>query len=125
VGEGTGTPVLVPVPSAHQGRVCDHPTRSHQEWSPVMHPDGMPSINLGVLIPTGAAYDTQHHWRTDAGQLRASVAFQGGGYSRGHLQGEPAALRELAAALVLAADQADATHPTTGPTRPAVGVVGS
>jgi hypothetical protein len=84
-----------------------------------MHPDRMPSINLGVLIPCGAAYDARHHWRTSTGQLRASVRFEAGGYSAGHVQGEPAALRELAAALVLAADQADAARPTTDATRPA------
>jgi hypothetical protein len=83
-----------------------------------MHPDRMPSINLGVLVPAGAAYDTRHHWRTSAGELRASVRFDAGGYSAAHLQGEPAALRELAAALVLAADQADAARPTTDAARP-------
>jgi hypothetical protein len=39
--------------------------------------------------------------------LNASVRFDAGGYSYGHIQGEPAALRELAAALILAADLAD------------------
>jgi hypothetical protein len=82
-----------------------------------MHPDRMPSINLGVLVPLGAAYNSDHHWRTSAGELRASVRFEAGGYSAAHVQGEPAALRELAAALVLAADQADAAHPTTDTTR--------
>jgi hypothetical protein len=91
----------------------------------VMHPDPMPSINLGVLVPVGAAYDSDHHWRTDAGTVRASVRFEAGGYSAAHVQGEPAALRELAAALVLAADQADAAHPTTDPARAAAGVVAS
>jgi hypothetical protein len=84
-----------------------------------MHPDPMPSINLGVLVPCGAAYDASHHWRTGTGQIRASVRFEAGGYSAAHLQGEPAALRELAAALVLAADQADAARPTTDATHPA------
>jgi hypothetical protein len=90
-----------------------------------MHPDPMPSINLGIIIPAGAAYDGSHHWRTNAGELRASVAFEVGGYSAAHVQGEPAALRELAAALVLAADQAEAAHPTGDPARPAAGVVAS
>jgi hypothetical protein len=53
------------------------------------------------------------------------VAFQAGGYSRAHLQGAPAALRELAAALVLAADQADEEEDQEDATRPAAGVVGS
>jgi hypothetical protein len=39
--------------------------------------------------------------------LNASVRFDTGGYSNAHLQGEPAALRELAAALIQAADRAD------------------
>ena len=75
--------------------------------------DRMPSISVGVIVPTGAAYDPSHHWRTDAGTLRASLSFDAGGYSHGHLQGQPAALRELAAALIQAADLAEhADHPT-------------
>jgi hypothetical protein len=74
--------------------------------------DRMPSVSLGIIIPTGAAYDPSHHWHTETGALRASVSFQAGGYSHGHLQGEPAALRELAGALTLAADLAEqADHP--------------
>jgi hypothetical protein len=88
----------------------------------VMPLDRMPSTSVGIIVPVGAAYDTHHHWWTDAGELRASVGFQAGGYSRGHIQGEPAALRELAAALHLAADQADATVPITDAARPAAGV---
>jgi hypothetical protein len=91
----------------------------------VMHPDRMPSINVGVLVPADAAYNSDHHWRTEAGTLYASVSFKAGGYSGAHIQGEPAALRELAAALVLAADQADATNPTTDTARSTAGVVGS
>jgi hypothetical protein len=72
-----------------------------------MHPDRMPSISLGVIVPVGARYDSHHHWRTDLGELRASVRFEVGGYSYATIQGEPAALRELAAALVEAADQAE------------------
>jgi len=76
----------------------------------MMHPDRMPSVSLGIILPVGAAYDGSHHWRTETGALRASVGFQAGGYSHGHLQGEPAALRELAAALVQAADLAEASE---------------
>jgi hypothetical protein len=25
-----------------------------------MHPDRMPSINLGLIVPTGATYDSHH-----------------------------------------------------------------
>jgi hypothetical protein len=91
----------------------------------MMPPDRMPSISVGILVPPGAAYDPHHHWRNDAGELRASVAFQAGGYSRAHLQGDPAALRELAAALTLAADQADVAEQAeqTDPAHPAAQVV--
>jgi hypothetical protein len=94
--------------------------------------DRMPSVSVGILVPVGAAYDSHHHWRDGGGGLHASVRFDAGGYSGAHIQGEPAALRELAAALVLAADQAegadpaDASHPTTDATRSAPeAVVGS
>ena len=73
----------------------------------MMHPDRMPSVSVGIIVPTGAAYNSDHHWRNRAGVLHASVGFEVGGYSHGHLQGEPAALRELAAALIQAADLAD------------------
>ena len=69
--------------------------------------DRMPSISLGLIVPAGAVYDTHHHWPNDAGVWHASVRFDAGGYSCGHIQGEPAALRELAAALLEAADRAD------------------
>jgi hypothetical protein len=76
--------------------------------------DRMPSVSVGVIVPAGAAYDSDHHWRTDAGTLRTSVRFEAGGYSAAHIQGEPAALRELAAALIVAAAQADAARPAAG-----------
>ena len=69
--------------------------------------DRMPSISLGIIVPAGASYDSHHHWPNDAGVVHASVRFDAGGYSCGHIQGEPAALRELAAALLEAADRAD------------------
>jgi hypothetical protein len=43
--------------------------------------------------------------------LNASVRFEVGGYSSTHIQGPPAALRELAAALIDAADRADPPVP--------------
>jgi hypothetical protein len=86
--------------------------------------DRMPSVSVGIIVPPGATYDGHHHWRNSAGVLYASVRFDAGGYSNAHIQGEPAALRELAAALVLAADEAD--HDDQDDTsRPAVEVVGS
>jgi hypothetical protein len=72
-----------------------------------MHPDRMPSLSLGIIVVPGAVYDSHHHWRTDTGALRASVRFEAGGYSSASIQGDPAALRELAAALLDAADRAD------------------
>ena len=75
--------------------------------------DRMPSISLGIILPSGATYDGYYHWWTREGVLCASVRLDVGGYSSGHIQGPPAALRELAAALIEAADQADAsTTPT-------------
>ena len=83
-----------------------------------MHPDRMPSISLGVIVPAGASYDSHHHWRTDTGARRASVRLEVGGYSYATIQGDPTALRELAAALIQAADQADeeaaAAEPVVG-----------
>jgi hypothetical protein len=74
----------------------------------MMHAHPMPAISLGLIVRPGAAYDTHHHWRNEAGELRASVGFDAGGISHGHIQGPPTALRELAAALIEAADRADA-----------------
>jgi hypothetical protein len=51
------------------------------------HP--MPAIGLGLLIRPGAFYDTHHHWRAEDGELRASVGFNAGGTSHGHIQGPP------------------------------------
>jgi hypothetical protein len=71
----------------------------------MMPNDPMPFISLGIVVPTGAAYHS-HHWRTEAGTVRASVRFDAGGHANAHLQGSSAALRQLAAALVRAADLA-------------------
>jgi hypothetical protein len=77
----------------------------------MMPNDRMPSISLGIIVPAGATYDSHHHWHSSDGVLNASVRFEAGGYSSGHIQGEPAALRELAAALLQAADLADPAAP--------------
>jgi hypothetical protein len=74
----------------------------------MMPNDRMPSTSIGVIVAAGASYDTSHHWPNDAGVWHASVRFDAGGYSSAHIQGPPAGLRELAAALVEAADRADA-----------------
>jgi hypothetical protein len=73
----------------------------------MMHPDRMPAISLGIILRVGTVYDASDHWRTDAGELRVALGFDAGGYSNAHIQGPPAALRELASVLVDAADQAD------------------
>jgi hypothetical protein len=90
----------------------------HQEVEPMMPLDRMPSISLGIIVPVGASYDSHHHWHSSDGALNASVRFDAGGYSSGHIQGPPAALRELAAALIQAADQAEeeaeAAEPVVG-----------
>ena len=77
----------------------------------MMPNDPMPSIGLGIIVPTGVVYDGHHHWYSSAGVLNASVRFDVGGYSSAHIQGPPAALRELAAALLDAADRADQPVP--------------
>jgi hypothetical protein len=73
----------------------------------VMPVDRMPSISIGIIVHVGAVYDASYHWRTDAGEPRASVGFDAGGHSNAHIQGPPAALRELAAALLEAAERAE------------------
>jgi hypothetical protein len=78
-----------------------------------MHPNRMPAISLGIILRVGTVYDASHHWRTDAGELRVALGFDAGGYSNAHIQGPPAALRELAAALIQAADRADASATPT------------
>jgi hypothetical protein len=75
----------------------------------MMPNDPMPYLSLGVIVVPGATYDSHHHWHSSDGVLNASVRFEVGGYSSAHLQGPPAALRELAAALVDAAGRADAS----------------
>ena len=87
--------------------------------------DRMPSISLGIIVRVGAVYDASYHWRTEAGELRASVGFDAGGHSNAHIQGPPAALRELAAALVNAADRAEsADDPANGAGLVVEGVAG-
>ena len=87
--------------------------------------DRMPSISLGIIVHVGTGYDASSHWRTDAGELRAAVGFDAGGHSNAHIQGPPAALRELAAALVDAADRAEsADDPANGAGLVVEGVAG-
>src|SRR5918996_3866184 len=97
-----------PLPPTRVG-CSQHPIPAASGVSPVMPLDRMPSISLGIIVPAGATYDRHHHWHTDTGEPRASVGFEAGGHSHAHLQGSPAALRELAAALLDAADRANST----------------
>jgi major membrane immunogen (membrane-anchored lipoprotein) len=76
----------------------------------VMPLDRMPSISVGIIVHVGAVYDASYHWRNEAGELRASVGFDAGGHSNAHIQGPPAALRELAAALIQVADRAESAE---------------
>ena len=41
----------------------------------MMHPDRMPSISLGLIVPVGVVYDGHHHWPNKAGVMHASVQF--------------------------------------------------
>jgi hypothetical protein len=84
----------------------------------------MPSLRLGIIVPAGAVYDSHHHWHSSDGVLNASVRFDAGGYSSGHIQGQPAALRELAAALIEAADRADPPAASAPAAAVAEGVAG-
>jgi hypothetical protein len=91
----------------------------------MMPVDRMPSISVGVIVLAGAFYDSHHHWPNDAGVWHASVRFDAGGYSCAAIQGQPAALRELAAALIEAADRADQAALAQDPAAAAVeGVAG-
>ena len=72
--------------------------------------DRMPSISLGIIVRVVVVYDASYHWRNEAGELRASVGFDAGGHSNAHIQGPPAALRELAAALIQVADRAESAE---------------
>jgi hypothetical protein len=76
---------------------------------PMMQRDRTLSTSVAILVPVGAVFERPHYWRSTAGVLHTCVRFDTGGYSYGSIQGEPVALRELAAALVEAADQADAS----------------
>jgi len=84
----------------------------------------MPSIRLGIIVRVGAVYDASYHWRTEDGELRASVGFDAGGHSNAHIQGPPAALRELAAALIQAADQAESDEDSANAVAVVEGVAG-
>ena len=86
--------------------------------------DRMPSISLGIIVRVGAVYDASYHWRTEDGELRASVGFDAGGHSNAHIQGPPAALRELAAALIQAADQAESDEDSANAVAVVEGVAG-
>jgi major membrane immunogen (membrane-anchored lipoprotein) len=91
----------------------------------MMPNDRMPAISLGLIVRVGAVYDASYHWRNEAGELRAAVGFDAGGHSNAHIQGPPAALRELAAALVDAADRAEsADDPANGAGLVVEGVAG-
>jgi hypothetical protein len=88
-----------------------------------MHAHPMPAISLGLIVRVGTLYDL-YHWHTEDGERRASVGFDAGGTSHGHLQGPPAALRELAAALIQAADRAESAEDPANAVAVVEGVAG-
>ena len=63
-------------------------------------------VYTSLLLGQGTHYQPEA-WPANDGSIRSSVDFEPGGGSRCCLQGTPAALRELAAALSQAADQAE------------------
>ena len=65
-------------------------------------------VYTSLLLGEGTGYQADA-WPAHDGSIRCSVEFDPGA-GRCCLQGRPAALRELAAALVLAADKADAAE---------------
>ncbi len=74
----------------------------------------MPTYRRSSVVYTSLLLgeDTRYQpeaWTANDGSIRCSVDFQPGG-GRCCIQGRPAALRELAAALVLAADKAEAAE---------------
>jgi hypothetical protein len=73
-----------------------------------------PSVSTSLLVHPDDTYDTPHAW-IDGGQTYAAVGFDAGGASHGTIQGPPAALRKLAAALIQAAHHADAACPADQP----------
>jgi hypothetical protein len=62
-------------------------------------------VYTSLLLDQGTRYQPDA-WTANDGSIRSSVDFEPGG-GRCCVQGRPAALRELAAALVLAADKPD------------------
>jgi hypothetical protein len=65
-------------------------------------------VYTSLLLGEGAGYQPEA-WTANDGSIRCSVDFDPGA-GRCCIQGRPAALRELAAALVLAADKAEAAE---------------
>jgi hypothetical protein len=62
-------------------------------------------VYTSLLLGQGTGYQADA-WPANDGRIRCSVDFEPGG-GRCCIQGRPAALRELAAALTAAADQAE------------------
>jgi len=82
------------------------------------------ALSLALIDHAGTGYDASYHWRTEAGELRASVGFDAGGHSNAHIQGPPAALRELAAALIQVAERADSAEDPANAVAVVEGVAG-
>ena len=71
------------------------------------------SVSVGLVLSPGARYDPSHHWQSAGGtQLNASVSLECSPFTHASIQGEPGCLRELAAALLRAAELAEQSLPT-------------
>jgi hypothetical protein len=71
------------------------------------------ALSVALLAHTGTAYDVDA-WRADDGQANGSLRYD---TDRAWftIQGRPAALRELAEALVRCAELTEQTYPTPAP----------
>jgi hypothetical protein len=74
----------------------------------MMHPNRSPlALTATLFAYPGGRYDPTHHWRTEDGSWCCSVHADCGRSGGFAVLGAPAGLRELAAALIQAADLAD------------------
>jgi hypothetical protein len=88
----------------------------HQEWSPMMpaYPTSSPStLSVTLLAAEGTRY-LPERWLTSTGVPHGSVRYDARSVWF-TIQGAPAALRELAAALMAAAELADPSEPAPDP----------
>jgi hypothetical protein len=89
----------------------------HQEWSPMMqaHPTSPTAVYVSLLAYQGTRYQPDC-WVASDGEPNSSLRYDHGALAL-TIQGRPAALRELAAALVQAAELTEQTYPNRHPAR--------